>query len=88
MLLWDNVTRRRWDVCSTWHVPGPTFVTSSSVAEIIVELNDATDPCDFNVSAMAVVNSLERKLEVLLLSTTEGKLCNHVGRLVRSVHVG
>ena len=102
VLLWDNVTHRRWDVCSTWHAPGPAFMTSSNEVEIIVELNDATDPCDFNVSAMAVVNSPKRKLEVRSLSATEGKVCNHVGglwsateskvcnhvgRLVRSVHV-
>ena len=73
VLLSDKASRRRWDVCSTWHAPGPAFITSSNEVEIIVELNEATDPCTFNISAMAVVKPPGRKLELWNLSATEGK---------------
>ena len=74
MLLWDKVTHRRWDVCSTWHAPGPAFMTSSTAVEIIVELNDVSGPCDFNISVMVVVKPKKRELELRYLSATEGKI--------------
>ena len=73
VLLWDNVTSRRWDVCSAWHAPGPSFTTSSNMAEVSIELNDVTDPCDFNISILAVDNSSKGKLELRYLSPNEGK---------------
>ena len=73
VLLWDKVTRRRWDVCSTWQAPGPSFITSSDVVEITVEINDVADPCDFNMSAIAVLNPPEGKLELWYLSASEGQ---------------
>ena len=79
VLLWDRVRRRRWDVCSAWHTPGPAFMTSSNVVEISVELNDVTDPCDFNISAMVVTKPLEGKLELRFLSSTEGQSLFYVG---------
>ena len=84
VLLWDKVRHRRWDVCSTWHAPGPAFMTSSTVVEIIVELNDVSDPCDFNISAKAVVKPPEKELELRYLSATEGKIW--VGATDWSVH--
>ena len=73
MLLWDEVTLRRWDVCCAWHAPGPAFVTSSNVTEITVELNDVYDPCDFNISIMAVEKPADGELEVRYLSAAEGE---------------
>ena len=72
VLLLGRGTRRRWDVCSTWQAPGPSFISSSDV-EIIVELNDITDPCNFSISAIGVVNPPEGQLELWYLSATEGQ---------------
>ena len=72
--LWDNAMRKRWDVCPTWHVPGPAFMTSSTALEIVVELNGVSDPCDFNISAMAVLKPPRGELELRNLSATEGKV--------------
>ena len=83
VLLWDNVMRKRWDVCSTWHVPGPAFMTSSTALEIVVELNDVSDPCDFNISAMAVLKPPKGELELRNLSATEGKVS--IGLIDKSV---
>ena len=79
VLLQDRVRRRRWDVCSSWHTPGPAFMTSSNVVEISVELNDVTDPCDFNISAMAVEKPLKGQLELWYLSSSEGQCLFDVG---------
>ena len=84
VLLWDKVTRKRWDMCSTWHAPGPAFMTSSTNVGIIVELLDVSDSCHFNISAMAVVKPTERELELRYLSATEGKVW--VGEIDRSLH--
>ena len=72
VLLWDNTRRRRWDVCSAWHAPGPDFTTSADAANVNVELTDATDPCNFNISVTAMKKPLPAIVELRFLSTTEG----------------
>ena len=75
MLLWDNAGRKRWDVCSTWHVPGPDFLASSNVTDVIVELNDVIEPCDFTISVRSVRKKAKGELEERFLSATECELC-------------
>ena len=72
VLLWDNTTRIPWDVCSVWQVPGPDVVTSSNVADVSIELVHIRDPCDLNISIMAVEKTSEGHLELRYLSTAEG----------------
>ena len=74
LVLWDNTTRKHWDICSIWHVPGPDFMTSSHVAHVRVELFDVTDPFDFAISIRSIAKLSNRELEIRYLSTTEGLL--------------
>ena len=69
---WENTTRRAWDICSAWQTPGPDFVTSSNVADVIIELNDAAFPCYITLSARAVKKPQEGQLELRHLSAKEG----------------
>ena len=73
VVLRDDAHRRRWDVCSTWHAPGPDFMASSNVAEVTVILSDVTDPCDFTIHVSAMKKPKRGDLEVRYLSVTEGK---------------
>ena len=67
--------RRRWDVCSSWRVPGPDFTTTSGMVEMEVEWSDVADPCEFSVRVMAVEKPQARELELRYLSDTEGMFC-------------
>ena len=74
VLLWDNTTRTSWDVCSAWGTLGPAFVTSSNAADISVELSDVLYTFDLNISVGTIDKPLERQLELLFISATEGNL--------------
>ena len=73
VVLRDDAHRRRWDVCSTWHAPGPDFMASSNVAEVIVILSDVTDPCDFTIYVSHSDKPERGDLEKRWLSVTEGE---------------
>ena len=73
VLLRDNTTRRPWDVCSAWLVPGPDFVTSSNAVDVSIQLIDVTYPCKLALSIRAIEKPRKRQLELRYLSTTEGK---------------
>ena len=66
--------RRRWDVCSVWHSPGPDVMTSTSVADVQIELNDVIVPSNFTLYARAVIKRGKNRLEEHFLSATEGEI--------------
>ena len=72
VLLWDSSTRRRWDVCSVWHVPGPDFMTASNMLDVTIEVVDVTDRSDFSVSVRAMEKPSKGELELKYLSLTAG----------------
>ena len=71
--LWDDIWRRRWNVCSVWHVPGPDFSALSNEIDVIVELNEVSDHRSFTIHFMAVRKPHRAIPEVRYLSATEGK---------------
>ena len=73
MFLWDGTRHRQWDVCSVWHSPGPDMITSTSVADVEIEINDVIDPFKFTLIMKPVNETPESQLEVNFLSETEGK---------------
>ena len=73
LLLWDRARRKRWDVCSVWHAPGPDFVTSLNVVDVNVERVYVTDPCNFSVSVRAVEKLPTAETQTRYLSATEGR---------------
>ena len=78
VLLWDNTRHRRWDMCSAWNVPGPDFVTSSSIIYISIELVEVTVLWDFAIKVRATKKTPKGELELKYLSSVEGKLLFHI----------
>ena len=72
VLLWDAKRRQRWDVCSSWHAPGPDFIASSGTAAVSIEARDLSDRCDFTIGVKATDMPSAGGLEVRSLSATEG----------------
>ena len=73
VFLWDGTRHRQWDVCSVWHSPGPDMMTSTSVVDMQIEINDVIEPCKFTIYVKPVKETPTGQLEVHYLSATEGK---------------
>ena len=87
VLLLDNSTHRRWDVCSSWHAPGPDFTSNYSVADVNIELADVINPFNVTISVRAVNKGDPSEIEMRYFSATEGTSvclpgCPYVGRLL------
>ena len=74
VVLSDTSRRRRWHVCSAFHVPGPDFLTSSNVADVSIEFRDVTDLFEATISVMAVEKPEKGELVLRHLSAKEGQI--------------
>ena len=72
VFLSDGAPSTQWDVCSVWHSPGPDMMTSTSVADLQIEINDVIDLCKFTLYVKPVRETPKDQLEVHYLSATEG----------------
>ena len=75
VLAWHRLWRRRWDVCSAWHSPGPDFTAPYSEIDVIVELNEVIDGRHFTIQFMAVEIPHGSTPDLRYLSATEGQFC-------------
>ena len=73
VLVWDNTSRKPWDVCSSWQTPGPDFVTSSNRAYVSIDLSGVTQPSDLILSIRAIEKPTKGLLELRHLSDKEGR---------------
>ena len=67
-----HVTEGGMCACSVWHSPGPDMMTSTGVADVQAEINDAIDPCKFTLYVKPVNETIIGQLEVHYLSTHRG----------------